>query len=127
LLRDSAAPHADGSPQLIDATKPFFGVRKIRRCGRHRHSSAYAKSVGAGLLANAVSQATDALRQDRLRGQARSYEKSRLSALRFEAIAEHFVFGGRKKALEKRAFYSAHGVLSAYSTTLGSHSEIAGM
>jgi dihydrodipicolinate reductase len=31
------------------------------------------KSVGAGLLANAVSQTTNALRQNRVRGQARSY------------------------------------------------------
>jgi hypothetical protein len=34
------------------------------------------ESVGAGLLANAVSQATIALQQNRLRGQARSYSWS---------------------------------------------------
>jgi hypothetical protein len=93
--------------QVIWAAPVTFGVRKIRQCGRYRRpstyaisvnagdtgdlsctqhpsmratppSSAYAKSVGAGLLAKAVSQATDALRQDRLRGQARCYKKSRL-------------------------------------------------
>jgi hypothetical protein len=34
------------------------------------------KSVGAGLLANAVSQTTNALRLNRIRGEARSYSCS---------------------------------------------------
>ena len=65
-----------------------FGVRKICRSRRYWQRSACAisddpgetaslrrkqKSVGADLLANAVNQATNALQQDRLRGQARSY------------------------------------------------------
>ena len=63
----------DPSIRAVPAT---FRVRNIRRIRRYREPSAHAKSVGAGLLANAVSQATNALRQDRLRGQARSYRSS---------------------------------------------------
>jgi hypothetical protein len=73
--------------QLIRATKAFFGVCKICLSGRYRRprrtqnpsirltpaTFGVRKNLGAGLLANAVSQVTDALRQDRLRGQARSY------------------------------------------------------
>jgi hypothetical protein len=46
---------------LIRATPAIFSERK---------------SVGAGLLANAVSQTTNALRQNRIRGQTRSYSRS---------------------------------------------------
>jgi hypothetical protein len=82
---------------LIRAIPTAFGARKISRSGQHRQPSAYAKfvdpgntgnlrrtqnpliratpatfeireSVGAGLLANAVSRTTNALRQNRLRG-----------------------------------------------------------
>jgi hypothetical protein len=90
---------------LIRAIPTAFGVRKISWSGRHRQPSAYAKSidpgntgslrrtqnpltratpatfserksVGAGLLANAVSQTTNALLQNPIRGQARSYSCS---------------------------------------------------
>jgi hypothetical protein len=38
------------------ATPATFGVREIFRSGQHRQPSAYAESVGAGLLANAEGQ-----------------------------------------------------------------------
>jgi hypothetical protein len=55
---------------LIRATPAAFGVPLIRATPA---TFRLRKSVGAGLLANAVSQTTNALRQYRLRGQVRSY------------------------------------------------------
>jgi hypothetical protein len=82
------------------------------------------------LLANAVSQATDAPWEDRL---------SRASALLQQIAAVGFKIGGgrgafcirrpKKSPREEGFLFSSQRevLLSRYSTTLGSHSEIAGI
>jgi hypothetical protein len=57
----------------VRATPATLSERKV--C-TSRLDLANAKSVGAGLLANAVGQTTSAPQQNRLRGQARSYSRS---------------------------------------------------
>jgi hypothetical protein len=58
---------------LIRATPATFGVREIPLIRATPATFEIRESVGAGLLANAVSQTTNTLQQNHLRGQARSY------------------------------------------------------
>ena len=121
-VAERSPSRASALPQLIRGKSRFFGICEIRRSGQHRHFSAYAKSVGAGLLANAVSQATNALRPGlqqiapvgfKTRGGRGTFCIQRPKKSPRE---EGFLFSSQREVL-----------LSAYSTTLGSHSEIAGI